>query len=895
MKVLQTILFVLAASYSSGQSTNDSITFRGCIIKDKTSEGISDVYIKITSKKRPYILAYTNTGKENCFSISIHFTSEDSFFITASHITHQTSTVSKLIASSGLINFEINMPPQKEVLKEVVITTPPVWVRGDTTFFKAEYFKEGEERKLKDLIVKMPGFEIDEAGNLLYRKRKIEKIMIEGEEIFSDKIKLILNNLPVHVLNTVQALDNQTENKLLKGLTSDNKVFLNLGIKKEKLKAAFGDGEAGIGSDTRYLLSTTIFALHGKNKAGYIGNQNNIGSGFDWGEQNELTNDAAKTISNWAMQSSYLQTVNNFGSKRYIQNRKWDNRLQVNSPISKKIKGKTEVGFIVDKQQQNSFFNSILLNDSIYINRTTANSMEYLPSTLLATNETSFQPSSNSQLNTSIQFYADRSKSKLDAATFESASNYSINNLNKNNIKSVSIITNLTIRKSNEIGIRYYLESSISHLKQQSVGLSNNWPQIFQLPLNTLTILNQDYSGKLFLFHSVIEKIKKTKKGIITTGINTAISNSKIENTTIFSDYSNNIYKLDSLSNSGHYLNIKLTAYAEKSITILKKPISIKAGSGIEITNLHEVNNLKKISSPIVNVEISQRSKLSKLINYNYNISYSQKQVEQHRFHNLPFPTSISRFQNNKGVEKTIKSLSGRLYIGHAFKKLVSAFWNIGYTHNFSSVASYNSFNQLFQVNSDTILNAPSKSFNYGINIIIPSLKLNTKFEIGFSRNYSHLLFVSANNIHYYKTFFSAGHLIVKRNWNKKYFVSLNSRIVVTNNISEETKSNNYISSVVNFNTSLNQQAIIKKKFALLLNTEWYRYNINSGIDNTVFFVDFEGRYNPIKKPWSFSFVLSNIFNEQNFYSNSNTIFWQSFTSFPLIKRNIFLSFRYEL
>src|SRR5690606_25866976 len=115
-------------------------------------------------------------------------------------------------------------------LNEVEIKAPPIWKRGDTTFYEVEAFKDGDEKKLKDILLKMPDFKEDEHGNILFKKKVIEKITIDGEAIFSDKTKLLMDNFPVHVLETIQAIENQSNQRLLKGLSNENKVFLNLGL-----------------------------------------------------------------------------------------------------------------------------------------------------------------------------------------------------------------------------------------------------------------------------------------------------------------------------------------------------------------------------------------------------------------------------------------------------------------------------------------------------------------------------------------------------------------------------------------------------------------------------------------------------------------------------------------
>mgnify|MGYP001168685208 CR=1 FL=1 len=203
-------------------------------IETDSSKKLEDCYIKISSKKSNQIHAYFNTGRKNTFSVEVPLKKNDTFLITATHVGYKTYNAIRYIRNGDSIFINIKMPLLADTLDGVVVKGPPMWVRGDTTFYKVNRFKTGDETKLKDIITRMPGFEIDNNGNLLYKKKIVEKIMIDGEELFADKIKLMLSNFPIHVLNTVQAIENQSNDRLLKGLVNENRVFVNLGLNPKK-------------------------------------------------------------------------------------------------------------------------------------------------------------------------------------------------------------------------------------------------------------------------------------------------------------------------------------------------------------------------------------------------------------------------------------------------------------------------------------------------------------------------------------------------------------------------------------------------------------------------------------------------------------------------------------
>lgn len=387
---------------------------KGKITTD-SSRKLEDCYIKISSESSGNILSYFNTGIKDSFMVKVPLKKPDTLLITVSHIGYRNSVVRHFFKIGDTSNVDITMSLLTDTLKDVVIKGPSMWVRGDTTFFSAEAFKSGVETKLKDLVIRMPGFEIDDKGNLLYKKKLVDKIMIDGEEIFSDKIKLLLANFPVHVLKTVQAIENQTDDRLLKGMLNENKVFVNLGLNKERFNTVFGDGEAGVGTGKKYSFNPVIFSMYGKTKLGYIGNWDNIGNGIGWQEQAELKNDPIKMAERWMMSTDQLQIINNFENRRYITNGRFANHLQLNSSTKRSLKNKTEFNLLKDHQSQATIHNSNLYDGENFIQRIDTNYIRNNPYLFTIKHTIEWDIDSTRQLDANLLFYHNGNISSKDA------------------------------------------------------------------------------------------------------------------------------------------------------------------------------------------------------------------------------------------------------------------------------------------------------------------------------------------------------------------------------------------------------------------------------------------------------------------------------------------------
>lgn len=173
---------------------------------------------------------------------------------------------------------EISMAPDSELLNQIeVVDEMPIVISGDTISYRADAFANGEERKLEDVLRKLPGFEVDEDGQVTVGGKVVEKVMIEGQDVFDGDSKVATKNLPANAVDKVQVLRNYEEISPLQGLSSDDRIALNIKLKEGKKSLWFGDAEAKVGTPERYLVHGNAFYFSPKSSFNFIGDMNNIG------------------------------------------------------------------------------------------------------------------------------------------------------------------------------------------------------------------------------------------------------------------------------------------------------------------------------------------------------------------------------------------------------------------------------------------------------------------------------------------------------------------------------------------------------------------------------------------------------------------------------------------
>ena len=87
----------------------------------------------------------------------------------------------------------------------------PVSVKGDTLIYNADSFKNGTERKLEDVLKKLPGVEINDDGQVEVEGKVVSKVMVEGKDFFDGDTKLATKNIPANAVDKVQVLKNFSE------------------------------------------------------------------------------------------------------------------------------------------------------------------------------------------------------------------------------------------------------------------------------------------------------------------------------------------------------------------------------------------------------------------------------------------------------------------------------------------------------------------------------------------------------------------------------------------------------------------------------------------------------------------------------------------------------------
>ena len=268
------ILFILTLT-ASGFSQN--IKFEGTI-KDSTGVGLDMANIMAVNQETKAMDAYAISNETGKFSLVLK--ANTAYTIKASYIGFQ-SYEKTISTGTSNMNYTITLKEGTQLKELEIVYEMPVSISGDTIIYNADSFKNGTERKLEDVLKKLPGVEVNKDGEIEVEGKKVQKVMVEGKDFFDGDTKLATKNIPADALEKIQVLRNYNEVSNLKGLeNNEENVALNIKLKQGKKNFWFGDMMAGVGighKEDRYIINPKLFYYNPKFSINVIANKNNIG------------------------------------------------------------------------------------------------------------------------------------------------------------------------------------------------------------------------------------------------------------------------------------------------------------------------------------------------------------------------------------------------------------------------------------------------------------------------------------------------------------------------------------------------------------------------------------------------------------------------------------------
>lgn len=308
-------------------------------------------------------LSYTYSDEQGNYNLVFDKPNDNIIIISVASLGFSKKEITLDLTSKMNLSQSFVLNEKQEYLKEVVIEAyQKIKINRDTTTIKVASFVDKTEQTVEDILKKLPGIEVQKDGSIKAHGKSIDKLLIEGDDLFDKNYKLLTKNLDAKNLDFVQIIDGFEDNPILKRMNNSDKVALNLKLKKDKQNIWFGNVlvGAGIVSENRWKEGLNLGLLKKKIKLFYLADYNNSGEKATDQVSNAINDNNLFGENRYEKTAKTLFTINSnenssFSKSQSVFNKAFFNSLSFSKKINPSMTLRGVGYFAVDNQLQNSF------------------------------------------------------------------------------------------------------------------------------------------------------------------------------------------------------------------------------------------------------------------------------------------------------------------------------------------------------------------------------------------------------------------------------------------------------------------------------------------------------------------------------------------------------------
>ena len=261
------------------------------IVQDTSSIGMGGATVMLLAPKDSALVNFSRANDKGVFEFKN--VKNTNYILKVSYVGYlpyqQILTPSPTeIADLGNVGIK---PISKELLEVVVRTArAPLTIKGDTIEYDARSFKVPAGSSVEDLLRRLPGMEIDAQGNIKAQGKDVKKVLVDGKTFFGDDPKAATKNLGAETISKVQVFNDKSEQSKLTGVDDGKKEkAINLELKEEYKKGAFGKITGAVGTDSRMAARGNYNKFNKTSQFSILGYGNNINeTGVNWSDYGEF-------------------------------------------------------------------------------------------------------------------------------------------------------------------------------------------------------------------------------------------------------------------------------------------------------------------------------------------------------------------------------------------------------------------------------------------------------------------------------------------------------------------------------------------------------------------------------------------------------------------------------
>ncbi len=266
------------------------VTIKG-FVADTTGERTAFATVMLLNASDSTLINFTRSSNDGEFSFKN--VKNSPYLLKVSYIGHL-PLQQYLPASSTDVNDVgiLQIKPITSELLEVVVKAAKATlsIRGDTIEYDASSFKVPPGSTVEDLLRRLPGIDVDADGNIKAQGKDVRRVYVDGKTFFGDDPKAATKNLGAETISKVQVYNESSEQSRLTGVDDGKREkALNLELKEEYKKGAFGKITAAVGTEERWAGRGSYNRFNQKEQLSFLGFANNINqTGVNWEDYGEF-------------------------------------------------------------------------------------------------------------------------------------------------------------------------------------------------------------------------------------------------------------------------------------------------------------------------------------------------------------------------------------------------------------------------------------------------------------------------------------------------------------------------------------------------------------------------------------------------------------------------------
>lgn len=267
-------ILIMVCLLCCAQAFAQQKTISGKLVDQQSGSPIASASINIKSATGK-IVAFKTTNAAGLFQINLP-ADPAGYTLEINHLGYQKY---KRDLSDAPANLDIALEQQAVLLEDVEVKSKPAIRRiGDTLAYNVDRFAQDEDRSIGDVIKRLPGMEVTDAGQIKYQGKEISNFYIDGDDLLSDRYALGTRTIPHKMVQDIQVLNNHEHLKVLKNKRFTDQVAVNLVMKDDAKLNMTAEVKIGAGLPEQYNSELNSMLFNKKVKMLNSFNANNVGN-----------------------------------------------------------------------------------------------------------------------------------------------------------------------------------------------------------------------------------------------------------------------------------------------------------------------------------------------------------------------------------------------------------------------------------------------------------------------------------------------------------------------------------------------------------------------------------------------------------------------------------------